>query len=376
MKIAIDARAYSWAGVGRYVRNLIAALSRLDTKNQYLILLAKEDLKSFAQAANNFPSRNFQPIAVESSYYSWREQVIFWQQLNNISADLFHFPNFNIPLLFNRPYVVTVHDITRFIFPGQAHTSLLKQVVYEYVFKRAVEKARAVICVSDSTKNDLFSLPLHPPHLATTIYEGVANKFLRPVTDEEKRLVRLKLGTANPYLLSVGVWMNHKNLPRLLSAYAKVAQSFPDLKLVITGQPHSGYVPVGDVAKKLGLRSDQIIYAGNIEDRLLPALYEQALTLVFPSLYEGFGLPALEAAACGTPVITSNVTSLPEITHGSALYINPESTHALTSAINSVLTDSNLRSRLIKSGRQVAHSYQWKKCAEQTLTTYHQSANS
>lgn len=373
MRIAIDARAHSWAGVGRYVRNLIASLSRLDTDNQYLILLAKEDLKCFAQAAANFPSRNFQPIAVESSYYSWREQIIFWQQLNNISVDLFHFPNFNLPLLFNRPYVVTVHDITRFVFPGQVQTSLAKQVIYEIVFKKAVEHAQAIICVSDATKNDLMSLPLKLPKSLTTIYEGVEERFWHDITEHERRLIRLQLGTNDPYLLYVGVWMNHKNIPRLLAAYSLALKKYPSLKLVLTGRPQPGYVPVDQETRRLGLSSDQVLFMDHVNDQLLPALYQEAAALLFPSLYEGFGLPALEAFAGGTPVITSNVTSLPEITRGAAVYVNPESIPDIADAINLVISDQDVRLKLAGHGRQISRSFRWETCARQTLTQYKQA---
>lgn len=367
MKIAIDARAYSWAGIGRYIQNILEQLARIPSPHHFLVLLSAEDVAA-AKASSWYRQPNFNVILVEGSYYSWQEQTTFLYQLQSITADLFHFTHFNVPLLFSRPYVVTIHDSTRFIFPGQRHPTLFRQLTYEMVFKRAVERAQGVVCVSGTTRQDLASLPLRLPAVVETIYEGV-DHFSLNITPRQRQVVRDLMATPDPYLLFVGVWMSHKNLRRLLQAFSLIQSRYPHLKLVITGQKQTGYVDIKDLVRVLGLGS-QVIFPGKIAADLLPALYAEALALVFPSLYEGFGLPALEAAACGTPVVASNVSSLPEIMGSAAQYINPEDTFDIASGIVRILSDETRRKELIVAGREQAKKFKWRICGEQLLQLY------
>ena len=371
MRIAIDARGYGWAGVGRYTRNLVHNLLKINAKYEFILLVGKKDVSLAEEEIFKLGSNSKVRIQeIEDSYYSWREQTRLLWQLNKVKADLFHFTNFNIPLLFNRPYVVTVHDITRFIFPGQTQQGLLRQVVYEQVFRRAVERARALICVSKSTADDLQGLPLSLPSSVEVIYEGVEDGFSFNISAEDRRNARLLAGGKDPYVLYAGVWMNHKNLERLLEAFARVLKKGIRVKLVLTGKPKPGYVEAEKAARLLGLGSDRIIYAGHVKDKLLPALYAEAECLVLPSLYEGFGLPALEAAACGTPVVASNVSSLPEIMGLAAEYVNPEYVPGIAKAMEQLLEDGDRREELVRLGSERVNKFSWEKCAVETLKVY------
>ena len=178
------------------------------------------------------------------------------------------------------------------------------------------------------------------------------------------------------YLLYVGVWMNHKNLPRLLEAYANIAIKHKKIDLVLTGNAMPGFVDAKKLAQRLRIDAGRIKFVGHIKDQLLPALYAGATMLVFPSLYEGFGLPAIEAAACGTPVITANVTSLPEVMGKGAAFVNPENTADIERAIELVLTDNIYRQKLIMFGRNQAKRYLWENCAKQTLEFYQEVVKS
>jgi len=375
MIIAIDARAWAWAGVGRYVRNLITGLAEIDRKNTYIILIGPEDLPLWQENAFVQRTDNFSVKTVDSSYYTWREQVIFWQQAKRVRADLWHFPNFNVPVMFRQPYVVTVHDITRFIFPGQRQQGLLKQIVYEQVFKRAVEQAAGAIFVSNATCNELNALPINAPVNTKVIYEGVEEQFYQKISDTSREKIEKMLNKRN-YLLYVGVWMNHKNLPRLLEAYANIAIKHKNIDLVLTGNAMPGFVDAKKLAQRLRIDPGRIKFVGHIKDQLLPALYAGAAMLVFPSLYEGFGLPAIEAAACGTPVITANVTSLPEVMGKGAAFVNPENKADIERAIELVLTDNIYRQKLIMFGRNQAKRYLWENCAKQTLEFYQEVVKS
>lgn len=368
MKIAIDARAFGWTGIGRYTCNLLKQYAALSTDDQFVVLIPHGKEKEF-QKFLPLPPDRFSLVSVEPSYYSWQEQTIFWRQLEKIEADLFHFTHFNLPVMFSKPYVVTIHDTTRFVFPGQKRQRLLEQIGYEFVFSRAVERAKAVICVSKSTLTELQNLPVTAPFNTEVIYEGIDESFLKPVDTLSRQKIRLKLGTHDPYLLYVGVWMSHKNLFRLLSAFKAVLVFHPNLKLVMTGKPVPAYSAVLKEAERLGLMA-HLIFAGFVEHELLPALYSEASCFVFPSLYEGFGLPPLEAAACGVPVVASNLSSLPEMMGQAAEYVNPEDVTSITTGIREVLGNMTRRQILIEAGKEQAAIFAWETCAQRTLGIY------
>lgn len=371
MRIAIDARALSWTGIGRYTRNLVRELLSAQSPHEFVLLVGE---KHEEQVRKEFPGTEIVPV--ESSYYSWREQTKLAWQLNRVRADIFHFTHFNVPLLFRRPYVVTIHDVTRFFFPGQKRQYLRQQLAYEYLLAATVRRAREVICVSQATYEDLLGLPLgigrqELARKSHIIPEGVEAHFWQPVTREARLKVRMQLGIPNPYLLFVGVWMSHKNLQRILEAFRQLRASNPDLFLVLTGRPRPGYVDVLGMARRLGV-AEAIVFAGYVPDHLLPALYAEARCLTFPSLYEGFGLPALEAAAVGTSVVAANVSALPEVLGpDAAAYCNPEYVPGITAAIAQVLAGGESLDAIRAAGRKRAASFAWKACAQKTLEVYH-----
>ena len=367
MRIAIDARAYSWTGIGRYTRSLLSALARIPSSHHFIVLAGKDDAAYLRQA---LPPERFAVTAVDTSYYTWREQTIFLRQLLAVRADLFHFTHFNAPFFFQRPYIVTIHDTTRFIFPGQRHQTLFKQLVYEKLFQRVVESAAGVLCVSEATRRDVAALPLRLPPLVRVAAEAAGRVFHLPISPEARERARFLIGFTEPFLLYVGVWMSHKNLPRILAAYARVIEQYPRLHLVMTGRPRRGYVGVDRVARSLGLENDRIIYLGFAPHELLPALYAEASALMLPSLYEGFGLTALEAQACGTPVVASNVASLPEVLGNAAEYVNPEFVPSIAAGILHLLRDAAHREDVIRAGRSRAAAYNWEETARQTLIMY------
>lgn len=367
MHIAIDARAYYWTGIGRYIRNLLQEYAALGKSHMFTILVPKKDANDIQKEAA-LPAQTFRFHPVEASYYSWREQTVLLRDLYALNVDLVHFTHFNVPVFFRRPYVVTIHDITRFIFPGQKRQRLLEQIGYEFVFSNAVKHARAVICVSKATQEALVHLPVHSAP-TSVVYEGVEERFLAPIPQSNTQKIRLLLGSTDPYLLYVGVWMSHKNLVRLLHAFRNIHSRHPNLKLVITGKPVPGYIDVVAIARKLELLG-HVIFPGFVPENLLPALYGQSVCLVFPSLYEGFGLPALEAAASGTSIITSNVTSMSEVMGHAALYVNPEDTESITNGLETILSSKSTRDKLIAAGKAHARQFSWRNAALQTLQIY------
>ena len=366
MRVAIDARAYTWTGIGRYIRSLLQQYADLPDSHQYVVLCGAD---SAQQIARDLPDQErFHIQIVNNSYYSWQEQTILLAQLLRVKADLFHFTHFNVPLLFSRPYVVTIHDTTRFVFPGQKQQTLLQQVAYESVFAHAVRDARRVIAASSSTARELERLPVRSAPV-TVIHEAVDETLFKPVADINKTKARMLLETADPYLLYVGVWMSHKNLERLLEAFARVSVKHPDLRLAMTGKPKPGYDNVLAAAERFGV-ADRVLFLGFVPEQLLPAVYSGAHCFVMPSLFEGFGLPTLEAAAVGVPVVTANVTSMPEVMGKAARYVNPESVESITAGILHVLEDKEYRSRLVAAGQQRAQQFAWRVAAQRHVRVY------
>ena len=368
MRIAIDARAFHWTGVGRYIRNLVTALAAKRLEGEYTLLVPERQEDAIARELND-TDRFFRYVGVEPSYYSFKEQTRFVSQLDALDVDLVHFTHFNVPYLYTKPYVVTIHDITRFIFPGQKRQSLLQQLAYETIFAHAASAARHVITVSNTTMKDMKMLPFR--HLApmTTIYEGVDDDFRKPILPLAKQKARLLVGTDRPFLLFVGVWMSHKNLLRLMAAYENVRAKHPEVALVITGKPVPGYSNLIQYVRKHNLEKD-VIFPGFAPHALLPALYAEATALVFPSLYEGFGLPPLEAMMCGTPVVASNVSSIPELLKDNAEYVNPESVDDIARGMLKIIEDTAYANKLAAQGIPHAQQFSWDTAAAQHVEVY------
>lgn len=371
MRVAIDARAFSWTGIGRYTRNLLVGLGKLPQRDTYIVLLSAPDLPEFKQFQKEYLPNNFSVRIVDGAYYSWREQTILWRQLSQVPADVFHFTHFNLPIGLKRPYIVTIHDITRFIFPGQKRQDLLQQVAYELVFKRAVERARAIICVSKTTAADLQSLPLKLHQEIAVISEAVDPIFFNEPTPADRRAIRQQLATTQDYLLFVGVSMSHKNIARLLAAFAMVRKHYPELKLVLAGNP-SASTKLSTLIKQYDIEPS-VIVTGFIPHQLLPALYAQARCFVFPSLYEGFGLPLLEAAAMKVPIITSSVASMPEVMGAGAYYVNPENAASIARGILAVLDGRELQQQLITAATNRLAAFSWDEAVAQHQALYHRT---
>lgn len=365
MRIALDARALWWTGIGRYIRNIAREFANDSHGHAFTLLVPKG---READAKKELGER-FEYIGVEPSYYSFKEQTRFLYQLNSLNVDLVHFTHFNLPLLYRKPYCVTIHDITRFIFPGQKTQSLLQQIAYEMVFGSAVKRARALIAVSSATLHDMQQLPITLPKNVSVIPEGIDPEFYSPVTPLQKQKLQLLLGSNKPYLLYVGVWMSHKNLVRLLDAFRIVRTRYPDFQLVITGKPVPGYSNLIQYVRECQLES-HVLFPGFVPQPLLPALYAQAEALVFPSLYEGFGLPPLEALASGTPVVSSNVSSMPDLLLDAAQYVNPESAEDIARGILAVISDPVYAGALVSRGLSVCRAYSWDTAAFEHIRAY------
>jgi glycosyltransferase involved in cell wall biosynthesis len=262
------------------------------------------------------------------------------------------------------PAVVTVHDVSYARAPelfSRRDRSLLRFV------RGSVRRAERVIAVSEFTRADIVDVYGLDSAKVVAIPNGVADRF-RPLADASDR-VHARFGINRPYMLCVGALQARKNVPLAIEAYARLMGSGTDCELVVAGGDKGGRLDVLDAILRARL-TGRVHLVGHVEDDELPALYSGAQALVFPSLYEGFGLPALESMACGTPVIASNTTGLAEAVGDAGVTIDPRSVEELTEAMRSVLTDDALRERLVAAGRARAADFTWARTAAATAAVY------
>lgn len=371
MRIGIDARAYGWTGIGRYVRNLLLQLTSILPTLQgpwgaaELVVLIPP---RYALEISELPHVRVWPV--RDSYYSLYEQTGFFRQTLAARVDLMHFPNFNAPIAYQRPSVVTIHDLTRFQFTGQRHHGGVHQWAYEAVFRSAVRHAQHILAVSSFTRDALLRLFPSANEKVSVVYEGVDPQFI--CTAEEKQHAKTHLaphGIPQPFILYVGLWMRHKNLRTLVRAFRLFREMGYPGSLVMTGEGRPWDEDLRMLAARAGI-SDAVVLPGRVSDTALAALYRAADALVCPSLVEGFGLPPLEAMASRTPVVAARAGSLPEVLGDAAVFAPANDPSAFAAALQVLHTDQQLRARLTGRGIERASMFSWGTCALQTLAAY------
>ncbi len=378
MRIAIEysAAVNQRAGIGRLVRNQVAALAELDRENEYVLLYARPDPGAVPRfpTAPNFARRE---VALRERWLAiaWhRAQIPFPADWLTGPVELYHSPDFVLPPLRRARGILTVHDLAFLLRPDCADAAL--SAYLEEVVPRSVQRADFVIADSENTRNDVVVLLGVPPQQVEVVPGGVEERF-EPVADPALLATarrHLKVGDA-PFVLAVGLLEPRKNLNRLMDAFAilKKGGKLPDHKLVLAGS--TGWLVDGILAHHAASPvRDDIVLPGFVPEELLPAVYSAAEVLAFPSLYEGFGLPILEAMACGTPVVASRTSCLPEVAEGAALLADPENTDALAVALELALTDEALRADLRAKGLERAAHYTWRGAAERLLQVYQRVA--
>ncbi len=373
MKIGIDARMYGFGftGIGRYTSELVSHLARMDQENHYVLFMRKEAFDQF-----ECPNERFEKRLADFHHYSFGEQFGFNQLLKKEKLDLMHFTHFNAPVFYRGPSIVTIHDLTLSFFPGKKMTRFWYRWAYHWVIKNVTRKAKAVIAVSENTKKDLMKVLKVPEKKIEVIYNGVNQKFGDTEPTPRADIMK-KLGLSKPFFLYTGVWRDHKNLVGLIKAFVAFNQSVgKQYELVITGPHNPTYHEVPDTVKALEAE-DQVQLVGLVSESDLYALYLNALAYVFPSFYEGFGLPPLEAMQCGTPTLVSNTSCIPEICgEGNALYFDPYNLEDMQAKMKQMVTDPTLRQRLVERGKEHVKSFSWEKMTASVLDIYRKFASS
>ena len=374
MRIGIDCRMYSsqFTGIGRYVFELTENLFQQDQNNHYILFFNEPEYTLFKE-----PNSRVKKVLVNAPHYSIKEQLKFLKILKKENLDLMHFTHFNAPIFYNRPSVVTIHDLTLHFFPGKKMSSLFHRFAYNLTLKSAVNKARKVITVSQNTKKDLVEILKTPSQKIDVVYEGVNPKFKKVTDTHKQKIVKEKFQIDQSFLLYTGVWRSHKNLPNLIRSFNSLKKDYSfDGQLVITGRADPLYAQeIYKLVNDNGL-IDDVKFTGMVDEEDLVTLYSEATAYVFPSFYEGFGLSPLEAMQCGTPVVASNASCIPEVCGANnAVYFDPNSVQDMAAKINDMLIDSDLRKKLIANGLSHVKNFSWEQMAKQTLAIYHSALN-
>ncbi len=380
MKIGIDARLYASSGIGRYIRNLIRELENIDSTNEYIIFIGKRDHDKYRPTVPNFKK-----WIVDSAWYTFSEQVDMLKEFYQARLDLLHVPHFNVPVLYPKKFVVTVHDLTMGKYQEhQGGTSMIKQYGYEFVIKTAMHRARKIIVPSNAVSDDIektYSAGLGSK--TKVIYEGVDHGLLKLApTDMGVLRTRLEeMRVINKYFLYVGNAFPHKNLNMLVIAYKELMKEsdISNTQLVIAGGKDIHAERVAGFSHALGLDRN-LIYATKfsegryVSEKDLAYLYKGAWAYVFPSLQEGFSITPLEAQSFGVPCLVSDIPVHREVFGQSVHYFNPKSNIDLSDKMIQIHRDFELRRELTEKGYENVKRYSWRRMAEETLEIYKENA--
>ncbi len=362
-------------GTGTYVRNVVRNLAQLDREDEFLLLGRPERLRELEALPPNFTLLPFVHSPSSPRYY-----LEFYALLRRQRCHLLH-----VPYLFSRPtwapcpYVVTVHDLLN-VFSPVANGNGLQQSLHHWLTGRVLHQAAQILAVSQFTRNELVRLYRVPAEKIRVIHNAIDDRLAcGHATDADRQLIAERYQVNYPFLLYAGNIQPHKNVVRIIEAFSALKTElekdgqFPDLKLIIIGDELSRHADLRRTVVRSGVQHD-VRFLGFVPIEVLRIFYDAAKIFVFPSLYEGFGLPPLEAMAHGTPVVTSNVSSLPEVVGNAAVLVNPENVFDIMHALHRVLLDQPLREKLKARGYAQVQRYSWRTSAEQILSVYRQVA--
>jgi glycosyltransferase involved in cell wall biosynthesis len=387
MRIAIDVRHARDYGIGTYIRNMVQSLARIDQEHHYILAGRKEDLREFGELPPNFRRAVF-----PRSDSGFLNQISFPLFLHRLKPDLCHVPLNAAPMLMPKPYIVTIHDMSSLLFPDvqQAETSSFRHQYRLFRFRRSLLRAQHIIAVSKSTQRDVEDLMRVPHDRIRQIYSAPDPRFLEhshlassgspayEAWQEERQKTLDRYQISYPFILYAGSIRPQKNIPRLVEAFAFLRNElenhpvYKDLRLIIIGDEMWKHPQVRRMV--IQTRMEPFVrFFGFVPFDTLRIFYSAARAFVFPSLYEGFGMPPLEAMASGTPVVCSGTSSLSEVVGDAAALVNPENVFDIARGIREVLLDEQLRTSLIEKGHTQACHYHWDRTAREVLDVYRES---
>ncbi len=383
MKIGIDARLWNEGGVGRYIRNLIENLFIFDKDNEYVLFAFSKDHENIKNKISNIKNKwkmenvKSKIIKMDIMWHTIEEQIKFPQILNKENLDLVHFPYISVPIFYNRPFIVTIHDLIPYRFPTGYATTLprpiyyLKRLGYKLVVSQAARKALKIIVVSNATKNEMIKYLKVDPNKIVVTYEGVGIEIRNSKFEIRNNVQNTKYKILNTkYFLYVGNAYPHKNLERLLEAFNILISQYPNISFILVGKDDYFHERLKTQVKKMGLEKS-VKFLGYVNDEELVNLYRNALALVNPSLIEGFGLSNLEAMVNRCLVLASDIQAHREICQNAVLYFDPKDIVSIRDSMEEVLlNDSNHFTEKISIGFERAKWFSWEKMAKETLRIY------
>ncbi|HWR15798.1 MAG TPA: glycosyltransferase family 1 protein [Terriglobales bacterium] len=372
MRVGIDIRAAGDFGVGTYIRNVVRELGNLDRKNEYILIGEADRIFDVERLPANFKTVQLaKPVTSTRGYFELRRIV------QEERCDLVHLPSlfWLPPYLPPCPYVVTVHDVLDYMYRTTSRHGLRGTLQF-YSTRYVLSKASKILAVSNFTKNDVMRLFQIPGDRIEVIYNAIDERFLQGhATPEERQFIAERYQVSYPFILYAGKISPHKNVIRIIEAFSSLKSElskedrFSELKLIIIGDEVSRHPDLRRTVIRSGVQND-VRFLGFVPIDVLRIFYDTAAVFVFPSLYEGFGLPPLEAMAHGTPVVTSNTSSLPEVVGNGAMLVNPENIFDIRRALYRTLTDQALREKLKACGYQQVQHFSWRNSVTRLIEVY------
>lgn len=381
MRIGIDARFFgpNGKGLGRYTQKLIENIEKIYKQEQnsdveFFVFLRRENFTNYVPR-----HKNVYKVLADFHWYTFQEQIAMPILLRKYKLDLVHFPHFNVPILYGKKFVVTIHDLILIHFPTLRGTTLnpvfywLKFLAYKLTIALAIRRSEKIIAVSNFTRNDILANYQVNPEKIVVAYEAT-DDYCSISNQSEKNVVAKygvdvdECGIIKPYILYVGNAYPHKNLEKLIMAFSKLDLAIVDLKLLLVGKSDYFYDNLKKIVTDKNIKN--VIFAGFVPDCDLDIVYKNAKLYVFPSLYEGFGIPPLEAMAKGVPVATSDHACMREILGESAEYFDATDENAIGKKIKKLLQSNSLREKFIEKGYMQIRKYSWEKMARETIEIY------
>jgi glycosyltransferase involved in cell wall biosynthesis len=365
MRIGLDLRMLGGgSGISRYISELSQQILTQDKHNEYVLFFNRLDQPT-RELYQKFGQKM---VETGISQYSYNEQLKLPAIFRKENLDLLHVPHFNAPILYGGKFVTTIHDLTHTKFPGKKKSHLFSRLAYNLVVLNAVKRSKKIIAVSGATKNELKDF-FGSADKVQIVHEGINQVY--QVMDREEALSKIANGfnITKPFILYVGVWRRYKNLPALSRVFGRLVESGLDMELVLAGEPDQFYPEIQEQVLS-GKHKDRIKAVGRVSDEDLKYLYNSCRLFVLPSLAEGFGLTALEAAACGAPVAASDIPALREVMGQGAEFFDPLNEDNMFDVLKNLVVNENRLEELANLGLSRSKHFSWKQAGEETIKVY------
>jgi glycosyltransferase involved in cell wall biosynthesis len=374
MRIAIDIRRINEFGIGTYIWNLVRNLAVVDNQNEYLLVGSHRNFTELGPLPENF-----RQIYQGERAGSWRDHLTFPTVLKKEKPDIVHIPHHDCPVMIPGKLIMTIHDCVHVKFPPENLSRILRFEMY-WRTRRALERASQVLAVSNSTRDDLVDIFDVDSKRISVIHNALDERFEPTAEAVERKTVLERYQLHDPFILYSGRIRPHKNVHRLIEAFAVLKSElvhdlrYHNLKLIVIGDELSHHQYLRLTVARSGVNQD-VRFFGFVPYSILRVFYQSAALFAFPSLYEGFGLPPLEAMASRTPVLASNTSSLPEVLGDAALLVNPENVFEIARGLKSILLEDSVRERLIERGSKHISKFSWKTAARQVVEAYQRAGS-